>query len=82
MRKSGAVCTALLFIMLCLSGCGAVGSKSMSLAWIYAAAAVVSLVLLVYHLKIRPHDPAELYVNRVAAEKAQKEAQENERTDP
>lgn len=47
MRKSGAVCTAFLLIMLCLSGCGAVGSKSMSLAWIYAAAAVVSLVLLI-----------------------------------
>jgi phosphatidylglycerol:prolipoprotein diacylglycerol transferase len=52
-------------------------SQALSLAMI-----VVSLVLLVYHLKIRPHDPAELYVNRVAAEKAQKEAQENERTDP
>ena len=54
MRKSGAVCTALLFIMLCLSGCGAVGSKSMSLAWIYAAAAVVSLVLLIgCHIFVR-----------------------------
>ena len=52
-------------------------SQALSLAMI-----VVSLALLVYHLKIRPHDPAELYVNRVAAEKAQKEAQENERTDP
>ena len=52
-------------------------SQALSLAMI-----VVSLVLLVYHLKIRPHDPAELYVNRVAAEKAQKEAQGNERTDP
>ena len=52
-------------------------SQALSLAMI-----VVSLVLLVYHLKIRPHEPAELYVNRVAAEKVQKEAQENERTDP
>ena len=52
-------------------------SQALSLAMV-----VVSLVLLVYHLKIRPHDPAELYVNRVAAENAQKEAQEKERTDP
>ncbi len=37
----------LLLICLCLSGCNAVGSKSLSLAWIYAGAALVSLVLLI-----------------------------------
>ena len=51
-------------------------SQALSLVMI-----VVSLVLLVYHLKIRPHNPAELYVNRVAAQE-KKETEENERTDP
>ena len=51
-------------------------SQALSLVMI-----VVSLALLVYHLKIRPHDPAELYVNRVAAQE-KKETEENERTDP
>ncbi len=51
-------------------------SQALSLVMI-----VVSLALLVYHLKIRPHNPAELYVNRVAAQE-KKETEENERTDP
>ncbi|MBP3493267.1 MAG: prolipoprotein diacylglyceryl transferase [Oscillospiraceae bacterium] len=51
-------------------------SQALSLVMI-----VVSLALLVYHLKICPHDPAELYVNRVAAQE-KKETEENERTDP
>ncbi len=51
-------------------------SQALSLVMI-----VVSLALLVYHLKIRPHSPEELYVNRVEAQ-AKKEAEEIERTDP
>ena len=51
-------------------------SQALSLAMI-----VVSLVLLVYHLKIRPHRPEDLYVNRVAAQ-AKKETEKDERTDP
>ncbi len=51
-------------------------SQALSLVMI-----AVSLALLVYHLKIRPHSAEELYVNRVAAQ-AKKEAEEIERTDP
>ncbi len=51
-------------------------SQALSLVMI-----AVSLALLVYHLKIRPHSAEELYVNRVAAQE-KKEAEEIERTDP
>lgn len=47
MKKPGTGCTVLFLIILCLSGCDTVGNKSASLAWIYAAAAMMSLVLLI-----------------------------------
>ena len=47
MKKSFASIPILLFLMLCLSGCSAVGAKSASLSIIYSAAAVLSLLLLI-----------------------------------
>jgi DNA-binding CsgD family transcriptional regulator len=47
MKKKGAASAILLFIILCLSGCGAVGEKSASLSWVYGAAAALSLLLLI-----------------------------------
>lgn len=47
MKKTGAGFAAALLTILCFSGCGAVGNKSASLAWVYAAAALLSLVLLI-----------------------------------
>ena len=47
MKKLFASTPILLFLILCLSGCNAVGAKSASLAIIYSAAAVLSLLLLI-----------------------------------
>lgn len=47
MKKLFASTPILLFLILCLSGCNAVGAKSASLTIIYSAAAVLSLLLLI-----------------------------------
>ena len=47
MKKLFASTPLLLFLILCLSGCNAVGAKSASLTIVYGAAAVLSLLLLI-----------------------------------
>lgn len=47
MKKLFASTSIILFLILCLSGCNAIGSKSASLTIIYGAAAVLSLLLLI-----------------------------------
>ena len=45
-------------------------SQALSVAMV-----LVSAVMLVWHIKVRPHDPSELLVNRLAAENAAAEAE-------
>ena len=47
MKKGFASTPILLFLILCLSGCNAVGAKSASLTIIYGVATVLSLLLLI-----------------------------------
>ena len=43
--------------------------------------ALVSVGMLVYNIKLRPHDPADLLVNQVAAARADAEAAEPSETE-